>query len=110
MTKAQRAAKAKRAGAKRRKANAAAAFLRKMNPGKKLPAAVRVKRLKGGGISVTPIKVNPGLFSKQRYKKVMHWGGHKGKIPKAWVEAREKYTPAQVKSIRRTRKRVRKGY
>lgn len=60
MTKAQRSAKAKRAGAKRRKANAAAAFLRRMNPGKKLPAAVRVKRLKDGGISVTPIKLNRG--------------------------------------------------
>lgn len=59
MTKAQRKARAKRAGAVRRKANAVKAFMRKMNPGKKAPVAVRVKRLKGGGISVTPLKANP---------------------------------------------------
>lgn len=69
MTKAQRAAKAKRAGAKRRKANAAAMFLKKMNPGRKLPAAVRVKRLAGGGISVTPIKMNAGPGSIRKTKK-----------------------------------------
>ena len=57
MTKAQRRAKAKRAGAERRKMNACKVFLKKMNPSRKLPGAVRVKRLKGGGISITPVKV-----------------------------------------------------
>ena len=58
MTKAQRAARAKRAGAKRRKANAITSFYRKMNPGKSVPDWVRVKRLSGGGFSVIPVKTN----------------------------------------------------
>lgn len=88
MTKAQRKTKAKRAGAVRRKANAVKAFMRKMNPGKKAPVAVRVKRLKGGGISVTPLKMNrggigavskrafrksgPGVTAQYRYKAQQH--------------------------------------
>lgn len=65
MTKAQRKARAKRAGAVRRKANAVKAFMKKMNPGKPAPAAVRVKRLKGGGISVMPLKMmNPSAFDR----------------------------------------------
>lgn len=47
------------------------ALIRSMNPGKKLPAAVRVKRLKGGGISVTPIKMNAGPRSIRKSKKRM---------------------------------------
>jgi hypothetical protein len=31
-------------------------MLRVMNPGKKKVAAVRVKRLKGGGVSIIPVK------------------------------------------------------
>ena len=46
MTKAQRKVRAKRAGAVRRKANAVKAFMKRMNPGKKAPVAVRVKRLR----------------------------------------------------------------
>jgi len=69
MTKTQRRASAKRAGAKRRKVNAAVVAWRRMNPGKKLPAAVRVKRLAGGGFSVTPVKVNAGPFSIRKHKK-----------------------------------------
>ena len=61
MTQRQRKAKAKRAGARRRKVNAAVTAWRKMNPGKRLPAAVRVKRLTGGGFSITPVKVNLGI-------------------------------------------------
>jgi hypothetical protein len=60
MTKAQRRAKAKRAGSKRRKANAVKAFLKKMNPASKVPAAVKVTKLKGGGFTVKPIKKNFG--------------------------------------------------
>ena len=41
-----------------------------MNPGnKKLPAAVRVKRLTGGGFSITPLKMNAGPFSGRKTKK-----------------------------------------
>lgn len=61
MTQRQRRNRAQRAGARRRKVNAAVTAWRKMNPGKKLPAAVRVKRLAGGGFSVTPVKMNAGV-------------------------------------------------
>lgn len=56
MTKAQRMAKAKRAGSARRKANAVKAFLKKMNPARKVPEAVKVTRLKGGGFTVKPVR------------------------------------------------------
>jgi hypothetical protein len=69
MTQRQRRARAQRAGARRRKVNAAVVAWRKMNPGKKLPAAVRVKRLTGGGFSVTPVKMNAGPFSLRKTKK-----------------------------------------
>lgn len=69
MTKAQLSARAKRAGARRRKVNAAVVAWKKLNPGKKLPAAVRLKRLAGGGFSVTPVKVNAGPFSLRKTKK-----------------------------------------
>jgi len=55
MTKAQRKARARRAGASRRKANAVKSFWKKMNPGRKTKE-VRMRRLRGGGISITPIK------------------------------------------------------
>jgi hypothetical protein len=58
MTKSQRRSKAKRAGARRRKMNAAVTAWRKLNPGKKLPDAVRIKRLGGGGFSIIPMKMN----------------------------------------------------
>ena len=66
MTKAQKKARAKRAGAKLRKSRAATAFLRKMNPAMKKVEGIRVRRLKGGGYTVTPIKPNRG---KRRAKK-----------------------------------------
>lgn len=56
MTKKQRGARAKRAGAIRRKSNAAKKMLKVMNPASK-PKAVRIKRLKGGGVSIIPVKV-----------------------------------------------------
>lgn len=59
MTKKQRSARAKRAGSVRRKATAAAKMLKVMNPASK-PKAVRIKRLKGGGVSIVPIKVKVG--------------------------------------------------
>lgn len=88
MTQRQRRARAQRAGARRRKVNAAVVAWKKMNPGKKLPAAVRVKRLTGGGFSVTPVRLNisakaqrklamttrrmpEGSFSRQFYEKVL---------------------------------------
>lgn len=74
MTKAQRKSRAKRAGAVRRKANAVKAFMRKMNPGKKAPVAVRVKRLKGGGISVTPLKMNRGGLKKITKRAIVRGG------------------------------------
>jgi hypothetical protein len=60
VTKKERSARAKRSGAKRRKRNAVATAWKKMNPGKKMPQAVRVKRLKGGGFTVTPVTVKKG--------------------------------------------------
>ena len=56
MTKKQRSNRAKRAGSLRRKANAAKKMLKVMNPASK-PKAVRIKRLKGGGVTITPVKV-----------------------------------------------------
>jgi hypothetical protein len=38
--------------------NAAVVAWKKLNPGRKLPAAVRLKRLSGGGFSITPVKMN----------------------------------------------------
>lgn len=58
-TKAERAVRSQKASAKRRVALALAKFLKQANPGRKVPANVRVKRLKGGGFSITPIKTNP---------------------------------------------------
>lgn len=49
-------ARAKRAGSLRRKANAAKKMLKVMNPASK-PKAVRIRRLKGGGVTITPVKV-----------------------------------------------------
>lgn len=58
MTKAERAAKTKRAAAARRKSKAVTEFLRKVNPALKLKnlEGVRMKRHKGGSITLTPIK------------------------------------------------------
>jgi hypothetical protein len=57
MTRKQKKAKAKTSRRKSLKARAAHALLRIMNPsGVKKIHAVRVKRLKGGGVSVTPVK------------------------------------------------------
>jgi hypothetical protein len=71
MTQRQRKARAQRAGARRRKVNAAVIAWKKINPGKKLPDAVRVKRLTGGGFSITPVKVNAGPGSRRATKKHM---------------------------------------
>ena len=58
MTKKQRRAKSKRTGTLRRKARAAKDFLRRMNPSRSLKGVVgaRIKKLKGGGYSVIPVK------------------------------------------------------
>jgi hypothetical protein len=56
MTKHQKRVKAHSAARKRAKGRAAMHMLRVMNPGKKKVGAVRVKRLKGGGVSIIPIK------------------------------------------------------
>lgn len=56
LTKKQRSARAKRAGAIRRKVKAVAQFMKKINPGRKVNA-VRLKRLKGGGVTIIPIKI-----------------------------------------------------
>jgi len=56
MTRKQRKAAAQKRGAVRRKAVAAARMLRAMNPARKV-RAVRLKRLKGGGVSIIPVKV-----------------------------------------------------
>jgi acyl-CoA hydrolase len=58
MTKLQRRLKAHHAARKRAKARAAHALLKQMNPAgtmKKI-TGVRVRKLKGGGVSVTPVK------------------------------------------------------
>ena len=61
MTKKQRSARAKRAGAARRKANAVKAFLRKMNPARyRKVKAVRVRKNKGGSITIIPVKLGRG--------------------------------------------------
>lgn len=62
MTKAQRRAKARRTGAKRRKALAAKTFLKKMNPARSLKNVIgaRIKKLKGGGYSVIPVRKKKG--------------------------------------------------
>jgi hypothetical protein len=58
MTKAQRRAKAKRTGAKRRKALAVSQFMKKMNPAKARKGfGYKVTRLKSGGYSIVPVKV-----------------------------------------------------
>lgn len=60
LTKWQRKVRAHNAAARRRKVKAIENLYRKLNPGsKKKPMLVRVKKLKGGGVSVTPVK-NPG--------------------------------------------------
>jgi hypothetical protein len=56
-SKAERAVKSQKAASKRRVANALANYLKRLNPGKATPGAVRVKRLKGGGVTITPVKV-----------------------------------------------------
>ena len=59
MTKLQRRNKAHTAAKKRAKARAAHHMLKIMNPaGMKNVRAVRVKRLKGGGVTILPIKKN----------------------------------------------------
>ena len=55
-SKKQRKAAAHRRSVVRRKAKAAAGMLKAMNPASKV-RAVRVKRLKGGGVSIIPVKV-----------------------------------------------------
>jgi len=54
-TKLQRKVKAAKASAKRRVAVALAKFLRQANPGRKV-GEVRMYRLKGGGITIRPVK------------------------------------------------------
>lgn len=56
MTKAQRKQKARTAAKKRGIAKAVKGLLSKVNPGKKVHA-VKVRRLKGGGVSIHPVKV-----------------------------------------------------
>lgn len=57
MNKAQRLAKAAKSRKTKAKGRAALHMLRVMNPaGAKKVGAVRVKRLKGGGVSIIPIK------------------------------------------------------
>lgn len=58
MTKLQKRMKAHHAARKRAKTKAAHALLKQMNPAgtMKRISGVRVKRLKGGGVSVTPVK------------------------------------------------------
>jgi hypothetical protein len=57
MTKRERRNKARTSAKKRAKGRAALHLLRVMNPGRKKPGAVRVRRLRGGGVSIIPIKV-----------------------------------------------------
>ena len=60
MTKKQRKAKARSGARKRRIAKAAGALLKAVrNPGKKI-FGVRVTRLKGGGVSIKPVKKPKG--------------------------------------------------
>lgn len=56
LTKAERLMKSQRAARRRAVAKAAGTLLKKMNPASKV-GAVRVKRLKGGGVSLIPVKV-----------------------------------------------------
>jgi hypothetical protein len=64
MTKKQRKAKAAKSRRRTQKARAAHQMLKLMNPaGVKKVDAVRIKRLKGGGVSILPIK-NPGKFAR----------------------------------------------
>ena len=55
-TKAERLMRLQRASRKRGVASAAGTLLKKLNPSSNVHA-VRVKRLKGGGVSVIPVKV-----------------------------------------------------
>jgi len=58
MTKLQKRIKSARAARKRSIQNAASVLIRRINPGLKSGSVhVKVKRLKGGGISVIPSKV-----------------------------------------------------
>jgi hypothetical protein len=59
-TKAERLMRLQRKARKRAAANAAGQFLKKLNPAKAMPGAVRVKRLKGGGVTITPVKIVKG--------------------------------------------------
>lgn len=99
MIKAQRSARAKRAGAKRRKAAAITQFMKKMNPSRKVPAAVRVKRLKGGGFSVTPVKLNASI--RKTLKGIKTYERRAGKTE------RHELTKRLVKGLRRSRRRSR---
>lgn len=105
MTKAQRKTRAKRAGAKRRKANAVKAFMRKMNPGKKAPVAVRVKRLKGGGISVTPLKMNRGGVAKVTRRAIVRggkgWGAFQRLHPSHDEQLYQKLKSSRARAKRR---------
>ncbi len=56
MTKTQRKAQAKKTSAKRRVAKALQHYLRQLNPGKKF-AGARVKKNKGGSITIIPVKL-----------------------------------------------------
>lgn len=55
-TKAERLMRLQRSARKRGLASAAGTLLKKLNPASKVHA-VRVKRLKGGGVTITPVKV-----------------------------------------------------
>jgi hypothetical protein len=61
VTKKQRKAKARRAGARTRKARAVSQFMKKMNPAKaKKGFGYKVKRLLSGGFSIVPVKLGKG--------------------------------------------------
>jgi hypothetical protein len=109
MTKKQKRAKASRSRKRTAKARAAHALMKIMNPaGVKKMFAVRVKRLKGGGVSVTPV-TNPGAFAKC-VKGVSVRGGVTDPRAVCAMIGRRKYGQAEM--TRRSiagRKRARRG-
>lgn len=72
MTKLQKRVKAHHVAKKRAKGRLAGKLMKLMNPGAKKIAAVRVKRLKGGGVSITPIGNPPrkGETRQQRLERL----------------------------------------
>lgn len=95
-TKAERTVRAQKSAAKRRVAVALAKFLKQANPGRKVPVNVRVKRLKGGGFSITPVKANPSRKRKLKTWAVYSHSGFKGHVyghtkKEAMSEARDRW-------------------